>query len=172
MSWASNFESTLFHDRPLRYRLHAQKNPGPKIEPGNWHWGESFESMDDIARVGKFHRPRGVLKTDPKTHTAVGIAEATRVEVGRDAGWLVTRCAGGLVPGIVNIPVNVGGIVSVAWRVSTVGGLAWCPINHVMTTVDDVSLGTDPIIRLDAIAVRRGSVPFLCPCNLGQTKAD
>jgi hypothetical protein len=149
------------------------KNPGSKIEPGNWHGYELYESMDDLAQICKFHRPRGVLKTDPKAHTAVGIAETTGVEIRRNARWSITWSTGALMARVVHVAVDVHWMVPVTWIMGTVCGWTGRPVNDAMSAVNNRPSRSDTMIGLDTMAVRgRSMSSFLCTGDLGHTQTD
>ena len=109
--------------------------------------------MDDLAQTCKFHRPRGVLKTDPKAHTAVGIAETTGVEIRRNTRWSIGRSTGALIARVVHVAVDVGGVVPVAWIMGTVCGLTGHPISDARSAVNNRPLRTDPMLGLHTMAV-------------------
>ena len=67
----------------LGFNLNKKKEtPVRMSEPGNRSRSEFADSVDDIASLRNFYRPRGVLKTDPETHTTIGKTDATRIEIG------------------------------------------------------------------------------------------
>ena len=67
----------------LGVNLDKKKETPVRIsEPGNRSRSEFADSVDDIASLRNFYRPKGVLKTDPETHATIGKTDATRIEIG------------------------------------------------------------------------------------------